>query len=186
MMRDNTVVTELRPTPRNRPPNTDYHTRGSATSLVAARTFRVNGRQQSNRTPPYTFSRLPGRTLHLSARHTYSVKHRTDARDEPQRPYPHTLSCITARTHSTTRDHVALNTRCCEVLRTGMLADARKAGYAAQSTHVRRHRHISSHVASVVRQTVFMSTGSADAIHVDRCTHRTTEHIPVRSDGSSV
>lgn len=186
MNRDNTVATELRPTPRNGPPNTHYDTRGSAPSLVAARTFCVNGRQKSDRTPTNTFLRPPGRTLHFSARHTYSVKCRTDVRDGPQRPYRHTLRCSNTRTHSTTKDHVALSARCCEVQRTELLADAREATYAAQSTHLRMHRHKLSHVASVVRQNVSPLTGSADAVHVDRCTHRTTEHIPVRSDGSSV
>ena len=186
MNRDNTVVTKLRPTPRNGPPNTHYDTRGSASSLDAARTFCVNGRHQSDRTPTTTFLRLPGRTLHFSARHTYSVKCRSDVRDGPQRPYPHTLRCSNTRTHSTTKDHVALSTRCCEVLRTGLLAAARTATYAAQSTHVRTHRHNLSLVASVVRHDVFPFTGSADAVHVDRCTHQTTEHIPVRSDGGSV
>ena len=186
MMRDNTVVTELRATPRNGPPSTNYNTRGSAPSLVAARTFCINGRHQSDRTPTNRFLRLPGRTLHCSARHTYSVKCRTDVRDGPQRTYPHTLRCSKTRTHSTTRDHVALSTRCCGVLGTGLLANARKAAYAAQSTHVRMHRHILFHVASVVRRDVSSSTISADAVHVDRCTYQTTEHIPVRSDGSSV
>lgn len=186
MNRDNTVITELRATPRNGPPSTNYNTRRSAPSLVAARIFCVNGRHQSDRTPTNTFVRLPGRTLHCSARHTYSVKCCTEVRDAPQRPYPHTLRSNKTRTHSTTRDHVALTTRCCEVLRTGLLADARKATYAAQSTHVRMHRHILFHVASVVRRDVPPSTGSADAVHVDRCTYQTTEHIPVRSHGSSV
>ena len=186
MNRDNTVVTELRATPSNGPHSTNYNTRDSAPSMVAARIFCVNGRHQSDHTPANTFLRVPVRTLHCSARHTYSVKCRTDVRDGPQRPYPHTLSCTTARTHSTARHHVALSTRCCEVLRTGLLADADKALYAAQSTHVRMHRHILSHVASVVCQDVSPSTSSADAVHVDRCTYQTTEHIPVRSDGSSV
>lgn len=186
MNRDNTVVTELRPTPPNGPSNTHYDIRGSAPSLVAARTFCVNGRHQSDRTPTNTFLRLPGRTLHFSARHTYSVKCRTDVRDGPQRPYPHTLRCSNERTHPITKAHVALSTRCCEVLSTGLLACARKATYATQSTHVRMHRHNLFHVASVVRLTVSPFTGSADAVHEDRCTHRTTEHIPLRGDGSSV
>ena len=186
MNRNNTVLTELRPTPPNGPSNTHYDIRGSAPSLVAARTFCVNGRHQSDRTPTNTFLRLPGRTLHFSARHTYSVKCRTDVRDGPQRPYPHTLRSSKTRTHSTARHHVALSTRCCEVLRTGLLADAGKALYAAQSTHVRMHRHILSHVASVVCRDVSPSTSSADAVHVDRCTYQTTEDIPVRSDSSSV
>lgn len=180
------MVTELRATRRNGPPSTNYNTRGSAPSLVAAGIFCVNGRRQSYRTTTNTFLRLPGRTLHCSARHTYSVKCRNDVRDGPQRLHPHTLRCSRSRTHSTTKDHVALSTQCCKVLRTGLLADARKSTYAAQSTHVRMYRHILSHVASVVRQDVSSSTGSTDAVHVDRCTYQTTEHIPVRSDGSSV
>lgn len=131
MNRDDTVVTELRATPHNGPPSTNYNTRGSEPALVASRTFCVNGRHQSDRTPPNTFLRLPGRTLHCSVRHTYSVKCRTDVRDDPQRPYLHTLRCSKSRTHSNTRDHVAFSTKCCEVLRTGLLADARKAIYAA-------------------------------------------------------
>ncbi|AFR51665.1 hypothetical protein KTR9_5452 (plasmid) [Gordonia sp. KTR9] len=186
MNRDSTVVTELCATPRNGPPSTNHNTRGSAPLLVAARIFCVNGRHQSDRTPTNTFPRLSGRTLHCSARHTYSVKCRTEVRDAPQRPDPHTLRSNKTRSHSTTRNHVALSTRSCEVLRTGLLADARKATYAAQSTHVRMHRHILFHVASVVRRDVPPSTGSADAVHVDRCTYQTSEHIPVRSDGSSV
>lgn len=186
MNRDTTVVTKLRATPRNGPPSTNYNTRGNAPSLVDARTFCVNGRHLLDRTPTNTFLRLPGRTLYCSARHTYSVKCRTDVRDRPQRPYPHTPRCGKTRIYSTTRDHVALSTRCCEVLRIGLLADARKAIYAAQSTHVRMHRHILTHVAGVVRRDVSSSTGSGDAVHVDWCTYQTTEHIPVRRDDSSV
>lgn len=176
----------LRPTPCHAPHNMRYNTRVCTQPFVADLVFSLIERYQPNRTPLYTFQRLPGCTLHLSARHTYCGNFHTDARYARQPLSPNTLRRSNEGTQTSKRYHVAFSTRRCQVLHTGMLADAREASHAAQGTHMHMHRHIPAQNAGVMRQSVSLSTGSTDASHIDPCTHRPTEHIRVRVHGSFV